>query len=897
MRKWISYVLIFCSLWGSVSMTVLAEDSLTAQPTGTIYNFKDLKVTEATLGTRYMPPSELGLSLGALLFRNSVGPGHHVTVAFEVAQADEYEIDLQAYRAVTYGIYEIKIDGESVGQYNFHAPTNGPGEFEALTTMFLTEGTHHITFECVGKDAASSSYFVSFMQLMLLNEEDREARYQQAMHIIYTARNELQTVSSKIPISDAVENQALRAQSVKLSGQLQGLEEQGVQSKENPSALRALKVEAERISLEIKRLNNFVEARKARPSSAFGLTTADTMSLVYPRDLPCRSCSTGPAELTLAQGEYESLQAVVMTYGETLRNLSAEITSIKGPEGDEVPESLFRASVNPLGSVYVKKTPVTLPALGDRPKDYEGWIPDPVRTDISRVDVAAWDMQPFWIELYTSNKVNPGTYRVTVQFSADGKVAEVLEIDAVVWPFAIPDRPDLATSISTKSVNPFAQAKFSERWYILEEIYNITDAEEFAKLEDKYIDLLETFKIEPDLINNTKPPTVEELLKIKHEWGLRQFNIIYLPPYSMNFDMNKPGTWQPQIDKILLTIETAMVEYEQAGLADKAYIYGFDESSQLGLAKEIFRQIKERFPDLPIMTTYLDRSLGVDTGLAELVDIWVPGVELINHDARIKAQNRGAKVYWYTHQAVRDPLPNWFNGYAPSDTRVLLGPMSHKMNVDGFLYYNIARWVNRGPMDDGILSNWDPRTYPTANGDGSLFYPGADGPLASQRMHNFRDGLEDYNLLNVLEASIERADEAGISDNLLTEAKVLLNADAVVTTERVYTKDASVYRKWREEVSQMIVQLMTAYIIERELEAYIATGNLKQPLASQLTNHLTQAIHHRKKGQDEQGLHSLALFVQHLNNEQHTDTVSEEAKARLDQDVRLLIAKWQKPAE
>jgi hypothetical protein len=223
--------------------------------------------------------------------------------------------------------------------------------------------------------------------------------------------------------------------------------------------------------------------------------------------------------------------------------------------------------------------------------------------------------------------------------------------------------------------------------------------------------------------------------------------------------------------------------------------------------------------------------------------------------------------------------------------------MSHKMNVDGFLYYNIARWVNRGPMDDGILSNWDPRTYPTANGDGSLFYPGADGPLASQRMHNFRDGLEDYNLLNVLEASIERADEAGISDNLLTEAKVLLNADAVVTTEREYTKDASVYRKWREEVSQMIVQLMTADIIERELEAYIATGNLKQPLASQLTNHLTQAVNHRKKGQDEQGLHSLTLFVQNLNNEQHADTVSEEAKARLDQDVRLLIAKWQKPAE
>ncbi|WJH32902.1 DUF4091 domain-containing protein [Paenibacillus sp. CC-CFT747] len=86
-----------------------------------------------------------------------------------------------------------------------------------------------------------------------------------------------------------------------------------------------------------------------------------------------------------------------------------------------------------------------------------------------------------------------------------------------------------------------------------------------------------------------------------------------------------------------------------------------------------------------------------------------------------------------------------------------MGPLSHKMKVDGFLYYNITRWLNRGPMNDSILSTWDPRTISDANGDGSLFYPGQDGPLASQRIQNFRDGMEDYNLLNMLRRSIESA--------------------------------------------------------------------------------------------------------------------------------------------
>ena len=88
---------------------------------------------------------------------------------------------------------------------------------------------------------------------------------------------------------------------------------------------------------------------------------------------------------------------------------------------------------------------------------------------------------------------------------------------------------------------------------------------------------------------------------------------------------------------------------------------------------------------------------------------------------------------------------------------MLMGPMAYKFQTDGFLYYAINRWQGRGVLDDGPYSKWDPSTYKDANGDGSLFYPGPDGPLASIRLQNYRDGMEDYNLLVELRQRLDKA--------------------------------------------------------------------------------------------------------------------------------------------
>jgi hypothetical protein len=252
-------------------------------------------------------------------------------------------------------------------------------------------------------------------------------------------------------------------------------------------------------------------------------------------------------------------------------------------------------------------------------------------------------------------------------------------------------------------------------------------------------------------------------------------------------------------------LRAAMAEYKAAGVDKYAYVYGFDEASGplLQAAKQTFTAVKKEFPDLPILTTLRDNSMGVDTGLAGLVDIWAPQQDLYNQAVAERTRARGDQAWWYPDIATGSPLPNWFNGYPPIDSRTLAGPMSYKAGVEGVLYYATNRWLrtdhaNQLLVNDGILSAWKAATFNGTAGDGSMFYPGPNGPMASIRLENFRDGMEDYNLLWMLEQSLKTNPQ--LPPALRAQATKLLSADDVVTDQRTFTEDPVRYRNWRIQV-------------------------------------------------------------------------------------------------
>lgn len=76
------------------------------------------------------------------------------------------------------------------------------------------------------------------------------------------------------------------------------------------------------------------------------------------------------------------------------------------------------------------------------------------------------------------------------------------------------------------------------------------------------------------------------------------------------------------------------------------------------------------------------------------------------------------------------------------------------------------------------------------------FYPGRNGPMPSQRMQNFRDGQEDYNLLVELRKAIDNA-TSDVDPDKLAIAKRLLTARDVVTNQTTYGRGPAAHRHRR----------------------------------------------------------------------------------------------------
>ncbi len=551
------------------------------------------------------------------------------------------------------------------------------------------------------------------------------------------------------------------------------------------------------------RLDQILKLRQGQPKGRFGLDTADSMSLVYPKDLTW--AGTSPT-VELARGETEHVQTVVVPYGVDLSDVEVSVASVRGPDGKPVPAGSLSATVAPIGSLY------TVPSGAYGRPTYTGWTPDPIRADLTSVDIPAGDLQSYLVSVASGADAKAGSYRVSLRVRAAGQPAQRLTVAVTVWPITLPDRPELRTA-------------FQFTPWLVWDLYGITDPAEREAMRVKYWDFLAEHKIQPDQIYTTannpadpgpgdiRPQPVADIVKIKEGYGLKHFTALYL--WAGLLDPAKPDTWDTQIDSWIDQLETAMAEYEKAGVADQAVVYGFDESTgpMLEAARHTFTRIKERFPDLPIMTTLRDDTFGQTTGLTDQVDIWVPWIDGYRQDVAEAARERGERVWWYHAISTRYPQPNWFNGYPPIDTRQLMGPMSHQANVEGILYYATNRWpkADRGDqllVDDGILSKWNPATFFGTAGDGSLYYPGHDGPMSSLRFENVRDGLEDYNLMQELRRAIKAHPDA--PRGLIDRAEKALGARDIVTDSRHFTEDPKLYRSWRTEVARTTT-LLTKY--------------------------------------------------------------------------------------
>jgi len=512
------------------------------------------------------------------------------------------------------------------------------------------------------------------------------------------------------------------------------------------------------------------------PNAGFAIGFESSMRRVMIRDFPFTGWFDKQASLSLAANEHEGVQLVVMPWKRDLKKVRVEASF---PAESKAAAAGLSCAVSLVGHVDVKDDP---------PYDstYKGFWPDPLLSFLRQSDVKAGEHVAFWIDVATRKTTPAGEYRGSIQLSAEGCAPVSIPLMVRVWGFTLPDGTHLrnAFTYNESAIRSFHKGNWNQ------------------ELAHTYQDLLLDHRLGIDNLYRRKPPDLPTLQRAVAR-GMHCFNVVYA------------GSKQ-HVSEVLTRF---VPQIKKAGLFNLAYVYGFDEihRDRFSEAREVFNEVHRLAPGMPTMTTAQDTSFGKETGLRDAVDIWVPLTPSYDLPEAEALRREGKQMWWYICLVPTHPYANWFIEYPAIESRLLMGAMSHKYRVDGFLYYLVNNgWKhNRKVISSGPYTRWDGGSFRNrkgqwANGDGNLIYPGPGRPLSSIRLENIRDGLEDYEYLHLLTEKVERLSKLPATtarQAFLDQARPLLSVpDAVVRSVVEYTPDPDAVETWRTQLANLIIQ-------------------------------------------------------------------------------------------
>ncbi|MFO8079098.1 MAG: DUF4091 domain-containing protein [Armatimonadota bacterium] len=443
------------------------------------------------------------------------------------------------------------------------------------------------------------------------------------------------------------------------------------------------------------------------------------------------------ARVEMARNEVEGVQVVTLSPdSERLRFEVGELTHAET-------EAAFDGDIEILQVGYAET---------EQPPQYEvdfvGWWPEALipaeQIPGGEMIVEPYESMPVWLNVRSTKDTAPGRYAGELLIHRDGhdEVAG-LPLTVNVHDVTLPDSTTIRTAFTL------------DPRYVKNTYGNAFDD---AMMMQHY-ELMADHRINPDNIYRRDLPDIEVLKHFDERDQLNAFCVRY-------FHHSEDGNgYQPEdLEKLAETLDPYVEQLREAGLAEKGYFYGWDERGEeyFDEIARVGRFIDERYPEIPLMTTTYEHTYGLESGLDE-VDIWVPLTPRYDRELAEAARERGKSVWWYICIGPRPPYANWYVESPGIEAR-LLWWMTYDEAAEGLLYYRTTRWPNaETPMSitGSNKTDWDPDTYKGANGDGSLIVAGPQGPLSTVRLANIRDGIEDHELLTMLEE--RRGDEGEFS--------------------------------------------------------------------------------------------------------------------------------------
>ncbi len=500
--------------------------------------------------------------------------------------------------------------------------------------------------------------------------------------------------------------------------------------------------------------------------------------------------------LSAARQEYESAQVIVYPLKKDLQGVVLHFSDLINPQTNA------RIDKVNLSWRFVGFVPTRKPYY---PVKFTGLWADPLIPQ-KNADVAVGTTQPFWITARVPDQTPPGDYEGRMTVQADDLPPQSIPFKLHVYDFTLPRESHLKTAFDfyghiTKMRYPQGEKESEIAWQARVDDIN-----------DKFI--IEMLKYRMNPILNIDPTSQSDLGRVDRYqvYGLNNFSI---GKRGGTFNNNWP-TDEESINGLEGLYRTYAELLHLNRMFDFTYIYTWDEGA-IGnpLPAKIAAMIHRAFPKLKNMVCYhgfwdpdKDPEWGRD------IDIWTFNADQFNETLMRKLQKIGKEIWMYVSGPAGLGAPNLVIDHDSMDYRIIPW-LCWKYDITGFLYWCVNWWVVSDPFQSAVNTKWK------QNGNGLLFYPGEDGPLASVRTEVFRDGMEDYEYIQMLIKKIKEAKILKVDQKYAKEIEdsiKLMTVDASIAKSMTqFTKDGAVITARRHAIAQKIEEFNRILDKERPL--------------------------------------------------------------------------------
>lgn len=484
--------------------------------------------------------------------------------------------------------------------------------------------------------------------------------------------------------------------------------------------------------------------------------------------------------IRVARGEYASLQVVVKGLKD-VKDMSINLKDIQSETGGK----LNGATAGWVGYVYVGRT--YTPSSKDRLYSPSDYFPDPILTD-SLFSIESGEVQPLWVTVPISHDSKPGIYKGTVEISGfvnGQKQAWDKDFFIRVYPVTLGKSPLFVTNWSAH-FNPIILSYLNNNepvelysplyWELIEKharimaehrqnvhrIYPIWHTLYTLK-DGKYTFDFSRFDREAEIFENVGALELIEGGHLAWRSGNWDSDFYVEVPIPDDEESRKllPGPCPQKVENGLRFVKLPISDVrannflcqflpafkehlEQKGWLAKYVQHIADEPDRNNGASyaAISQYIRKYMPGVRLMDAVLTSK-----ELAGTIDIWVPILNVLHRDFSFyqDLKKNGKEIWYYTCVNPKGNYANRFIELPLIQTRYLHW-INYKYDVTGYLHWGLNYWVKNQLYANASRDDRLPA------GDNCIIYPGYRKLYSSIRFETMRDGIDDYQLLKMLEA-------------------------------------------------------------------------------------------------------------------------------------------------